>query len=150
MQNRGVLKVLVIALIISAAYALSFTFVSMNVEKKADNYAAAYDIEHREEARQTFLDSMKSETAYNLGFMKFTYGQVKEKEINLGLDLKGGMNVLLEISPKDIVRALSGHNQDEVFNRAIAEAEKTVSGDFVDNFARAYEQLSGGADIFMG
>ena len=155
MQNRGVLKVLVIALILSAAYALSFTFVSMNVEKKADNYAATFDIDRQEDARQTFLDSMKSQTVYNLGFVKFTYGDVKEKEINLGLDLKGGMNVLLEISPEDIVRALSNYNQDQVFNQAIVDArtqaQRTGSGDFVDNFARAYEQLSGGGrliDIF--
>lgn len=146
MQNKGVLKVLVIALVISAAYALSFTFVARNVEKKADNYAAAYDIERQEEARQTFLDSMKTRTVYNLGFMKFTYGQVKEKEINLGLDLKGGMNVLLEISPEDIIRALSGYNQDETFNQAIADARGT-SGDYVDNFTRAYEQLSGGGQL---
>ncbi len=146
MQNRGILKVLVIALIISAAYVLSFTFVAKNVENKADDYAAAYDIERQEEARQTFLDSMKTQTVYNLGVVKFTYGQVKEKEINLGLDLKGGMNVLLEISPEDIVRALSDYNQDNIFNQALAEAHGET-GDYVDNFEKVYVRLTGGGQL---
>ncbi len=151
MQNKGALKVLVIALLIAAAYALSFTFVARGVEKKADAIAASVDIDQSEKARQAYLDSMKTQTVYNLGFIKFTYGEVKEKEINLGLDLKGGMNVMLEIAPEDIVRALAGHSQDATFAEAMAEAKaqaaKTGSADFVDNFVRSYERLSGGSPL---
>jgi SecD/SecF fusion protein len=151
MQNKGALKVLVIALLIAAAYALSFTFVARGVEKKADAVAAAAGIDQGAKARQAYLDSMKTQTAYNLGFVKFTYGEVKEKEINLGLDLKGGMNVMLEIYPEDIIRALSGHSQDATFSQAVAEAsaqaQKTGSAGFVDDFARAYQRLSGGSPL---
>ncbi|MCL2562368.1 MAG: protein translocase subunit SecDF [Rikenellaceae bacterium] len=151
MQNKGILKVLIVALILSAVYALSFTFVSMRVERAADRHAAQFDIDRQEHARQAFLDSMRTQTVFNLGFVSFTYGEVVEKAINLGLDLRGGMNVLLEISPEDIVRALSNHSQDQTFNQALAEARRSVSGNFVENFAQAYEQLSGGGrliDIF--
>ncbi len=151
MQNKGALKVLVIALLIAAAYALSFTFVARGVEKKADAIAASVDIDRSEEARQAYLDSMKTQTVYNLGFIKFTYSEVKEKEINLGLDLKGGMNVMLEIAPEDIIRALAGHSQDPTFAQAMAEASaqamKTGSTDFVDNFTGAYNRLSGGSPL---
>ncbi len=151
MQNKGALKVLVIALLIAAAYVLSFTFVARGVEKKADAVAATVDLDQREETRQTYLDSMQTQVVYNLGFIKFTYGEVKAKEINLGLDLKGGMNVMLEIAPEDIVRALSDYNQDPVFGQAIAQAaeqaQRTGSANFVDNFVRAYQQLSGGRPL---
>ena len=155
MQNKGALKLLVVALTIASAYALSFTFVSQRVEKKADVYAEQFDVDIRDSMRYDYLERKKADVIYNLGFVKFTYKDVKEKEINLGLDLKGGMNVLLEISPEDIVRALSGNNQDPVFIEAMAkasvESKKATSGSFVSNFTRAYEQLSGGAmliDIF--
>lgn len=102
MQNKGALKFLAIALAIACCVQLSFTFVTRHVEKKAAEYAAGDAVKE-----QNYLDSIKSQTVYNLGFVKFNYKECKEKEINLGLDLRGGMNVMLEISVEDVVRALS-------------------------------------------
>jgi SecD/SecF fusion protein len=154
MQNKGALKLLVVALVIACAYALSFTFVSRSVEKKADKYAAGFDVEQQDYVRENYLDSMRTQDVYNLGFIKFTYKEVKEKEINLGLDLKGGMNVLLEISPVDIVKALSNNNQDPIFLQALDQASAAQAGgstDFIGDFVSAYEGLSGGSrliDVF--
>lgn len=115
MQNKGALKFLAIVLAIAAAYMLSFTFVTRHVEKQAARYAAGDPVKE-----QNYLDSVKSQPVYNLGFVKFNYKECKEKEINLGLDLRGGMNVMLEISVEDVVRALSNDSKDPVFNQALA------------------------------
>lgn len=145
MQNKGALKLLVILLAIACAYQLSFTFVTRNVEKKAARYAAGDQIKE-----QNYLDSMKSQTVYNLGVIKFTYSQAKDMEINLGLDLRGGMNVTLEIAVEDVVRALSNNSKDPIFNQAMAraaEARRSTSGDFITLFAQAYDQLSNGGRL---
>ncbi len=145
MQNRGAIKFLAIVLAIACAYQLSFTLVSRHVENKAAKYAAGDPLKE-----QNYLDSLKSKTVYNLGFIKFNYKEVKEKEINLGLDLRGGMNVMLEISVKDVVRALSNDSKDPIFNQALKQAEeaqKSSSNDYVSLFAAAYDQLSNGGRL---
>ncbi len=150
MQNKGALKLLVILLAIACAYQLSFTFVARNVEKKAARYASQFAPELQAEKEQAYLDSIKSQPVYNLGFIKYNYNETKEKEINLGLDLKGGMNVMLDISVEDVVRALSNDSKDPVFNQALAqarEAQKNSTDDYITLFARSYEQLSNGAPL---
>ena len=149
MQNKGALKLLAVLFAIACAYQLSFTFVGKSVERKAAEYAAQFAPELQLQKEQAYLDSIKSKTVYNLGVVKFNYREVKEKEINLGLDLRGGMNVMLEISVEDVVRALSNNNQDPMFNQAIAEARKAQqnSGDFINAFASAYDKISGGAPL---
>ena len=149
MQNKGALKLLAVLFAIACAYQLSFTFVGKSVERKAAEYAAQFAPELQLQKEQAYLDSIKSKTVYNLGVVKFNYREVKEKEINLGLDLRGGMNVMLEISVEDVVRALSNNNQDPMFNQAIAEARKAQqnSGDFISAFASAYDKISGGAPL---
>ncbi|MFI3331466.1 MAG: protein translocase subunit SecDF [Rikenellaceae bacterium] len=145
MQNKGALKFLAIVLAIACAYQLSFSFVSKRVEKQAELYAQG-DIQKE----QVYLDSMKSETVFNLGFIKFNYKECKEKEINLGLDLRGGMNVMLEISVKDVVRALSNDSKDPIFNQALTETEKaqnTSSADFITLFSDSYAKLSNNAPL---
>ena len=145
MQNKGALKLLAIALAIACAYQLSFTFVTQRVEKKAAEYAAGDAVKE-----QNYLDSVKAETVYNLGFIKFNYKECKEKEINLGLDLRGGMNVMLEISVEDVVRALSNDSKDPVFNQALAaarEAQKSSTSDYITLFAEAYEKISDGGRL---
>ncbi len=146
MQNKGAIKLLAILLAIACAYQLSFTFVSRYHENKAAKYAAGFPAELQEEKQQTYLDSIKS----NKVFLGFTYKQVKDKELNLGLDLKGGMNVMLEISVEDVVRALSNNSQDPVFIQAMANArqtQKNSTDDFVTIFAREYADLSGNAPL---
>ena len=149
MQNKGALKLLAVLFAIACAYQLSFTFVGQSVERKAAEYAAQFAPELQLQKEQAYLDSIKSKTVYNLGVVKFNYREVKEKEINLGLDLRGGMNVMLEISVEDVVRALSNNNQDPMFNQAIVEARKAQqnSGDFISAFASAYDKISGGAPL---
>lgn len=91
---------------------LSFTFKTRSVEKKASEYAAQFPLDQQGEAEQHYLDSVQNLGVYNLGFKKFTYKECKEKELNLGLDLKGGMNVMLEVQVEDVVKALAGRQPE--------------------------------------
>lgn len=148
MQNRGAIKAIAIILAIACAYQLSFTFVARNIEKKAARYAEGFPVELQQERQQSYLDSIKSQKV----FLGFTYKQVKEREINLGLDLKGGMNVMLEISVEDVVRALSNDSQDPIFNAALSQArseQKNIAEDFITLFSRAYADLSGNAPLAL-
>ena len=148
MQNRGAIKAIAIILAIACAYQLSFTFVARNIEKKAARYAEGFPVELQQERQRSYLDSIKSQKV----FLGFTYKQVKEREINLGLDLKGGMNVMLEISVEDVVRALSNDSQDPIFNAALSQArseQKNSAEDFITLFSRAYADLSGNAPLAL-
>lgn len=148
MQNRGAIKAIAIILAIACAYQLSFTFVARNIEKKAARYAEGFPVELQQERQQSYLDSIKSQKV----FLGFTYKQVKEREINLGLDLKGGMNVMLEISVEDVVRALSNDSQAPIFNAALSQArseQKNSAEDFITLFSRAYADLSGNAPLAL-
>lgn len=138
MQNKGALKFLTIVLALACLYQLSFTFVTKSVEKEALEASCGDPA-----AEQRYLDSVKSQVVYNLGLVKYTYAECKSKELNLGLDLKGGMNVMLEISEEDILRSLSNNNPDPAFNKALAEARTTTQNNganYIDNFQRAYEK----------
>ncbi len=138
MQNKGALKFLTIVLALACLYQLSFTFVTKSVEKEA------LEASHGDPAaEQRYLDSVKSQVVYNLGLVKYTYAECKSKELNLGLDLKGGMNVMLEISEEDILRSLSNNNPDPAFNKALAEARTASQNNgagYIDNFLQAYEK----------
>ncbi len=139
MQNKGAIRVFAIALAVVCVYQLSFTFVSRKVESDARNYAQGDTA--REEL---YIDSIGSEVVYNIILRKYTYKECQEREINLGLDLKGGMNVTLEVSMVDMIRSLSNYNTDSTFNRAIAlalEYQKDSQEDFVTLFGRAFEEI---------
>ena len=98
-----------------------------------------------------YLDSISGEVVYNfLGLKKFTYKEVKELEINLGLDLKGGMNVTLEVSVKDLIRAMSNYSTDSTFNAALARAselQRSSQEDFVSLFGQAFEEIDPNAKL---
>jgi len=170
MQNRGAIRLLAIAFALVCLYQLSFTFFAQRTEKKAESYAyneqaenlASYYADGDEvlegfyldsiaKAREAYyLDSMKNETVYNLLLKQYTYQDCKEREINLGLDLKGGMNVMLEVSVVDIIKALSGNSQDETFNAAIQLAlqkQKESQADFVTLFAESFEEIDPNARL---
>lgn len=170
MQNKGAIKVFAIALAIVSLYQLSFTFVSGRVERKAERYATSevarslamelskgdqVDFDHKldsiVEARETYyLDSMESQVVYNILIDKYTYREVKEREINLGLDLKGGMNVVLEVSVRDIINALSGYSQDPVFRQAMELAirkQQNSQKDFVTLFGESFEEVDPNARL---
>ncbi len=157
MQSKGFIKLIAVLLALACVYQLSFTFKTRGVEKKAAAYAAQFPLDQQAEAEQHYLDSVQNLSVYNLGFRKFTYKECKEKELNLGLDLKGGMNVMLEVQVEDVIKALAGDSQnDPAFVQAIAEANEALkqgtSSDYIGDFAKAYARLSNGrpiAEIFV-
>ncbi|MBQ2321476.1 MAG: protein translocase subunit SecDF [Bacteroidales bacterium] len=141
MQNKGAVRAFAIILALVCLYQLSFTFFTKKVESDAKE-AAAGDIQKE----AAYLDSIANEPIYNfLWLKKYTYMECKGKEINFGLDLKGGMNLVLEVKVSDVVKALSGHNTDPVFNQAIdnaIEREKSSTSDFITLFADEFSKLS--------
>ena len=156
MQSKGVIRLFAILLALASIYQLSFSLKTRNVEKKATEYAATFPKEEQATMEQYYLDSIQNKVVYNVGFMKFTYKQIKEKEINLGLDLKGGMNVMLEIQVEDVVKSLAGDSKNEpAFVEAIESANKALkegTGGFIETFAEAYAKVSNGSplvDIFI-
>jgi SecD/SecF fusion protein len=147
MQNKGAIRFFTIVLAIVSIYQLLFTFFTQKVERDARKYS---DGDVRIE--RAYLDSMKNEVVYNILFKKYTYQECKEREINLGLDLKGGMNVILEIAVEDIIRSIAApqYLTDPVFTETMSLArEKKIrsQSDFVDLFAEAFEELNPGAQL---
>ena len=170
MQNKGVIRLFAILLALACVYYFSFTYFSTKTDKAAKEYAADYVTQPsvvdsaKKAAKKAgkdslvkerfYLDSLQLQTSDN--FLKrikdsvvyplfgFSYEQCKEKSINLGLDLKGGMSVTLEISEGDILRKMSGNNTDIAFNKAITEAEEQhlkSTKPFIDLFTDDYQQL---------
>ncbi len=152
MQSKGFIKLVAVFLLIACVYQLSFTFKTRSVEKKAAEYAAQFPVKEQPSAEQHFLDSVRNLPVYDLGFTNFTYKVCKERELNLGLDLKGGMNVMLEVQVEDVVKALAGDSQNEpAFVEAIAEANAAVkngsSKDYIGDFVKAYERHTNGGKL---
>ena len=149
MQTKGFIRVLTYALLLICAFYLSFTFVSTHYQNKAEQKAlAAAGIKSADTsnakykaALNEYLDSLANQKVY-LGY--YTFQQVREKELGLGLDLKGGMNVTLQISVPDILRALANNNPDKKFNQAIDNVSKnqTAQDDFVGSFCKEYKKLA--------
>ena len=147
MQNKGIIKVFAILFALVCIYQLSFTFIAGNIEDDAEEFAQqeipqSVDnyITERERAEQRYLDSIGNEEV----FMGITYNSAKEKELNKGLDLKGGINVILQISVKDILRELANNSKDPAFNQALAradEAQKTSQENYIDLFFEAFEEI---------
>lgn len=165
MQNKGLIKFLTWAFALVCLFQLSFSVVTRNIEKKARSYAQAVveseatkteamKMANNDQlvakfildsiytnAEANYLDSMASEKVY----LGYTYRQCQGREINLGLDLKGGMNVMMEVSTVDVVRALANHTEDSTFNKAIdmalANQKTTTNRDFVSLFYDAITSL---------
>ncbi len=141
MQNKGLVRLLAICLALVCAFYLSFSLVTSHYDKKAKEYAQGDD------AKEYFyLDSIAPQKVW----FGYTLKECREKEINLGLDLKGGMNVTMEVSVPDILRALSGYNTTENFNAAMALAQqkqKSSGADFVDLFIESYKEVDPNAQL---
>ena len=146
MQNKGAILTFAILLALVCLYQLSFTFKARQVEKQARVYAQGDP-----DKEFNYLDSISGEVVYNfMGLKQFTFREVKELEMNLGLDLRGGMNVTLEVAVDDLVRALSNYNNDSTFNAALARAKVMQRGsqeDFVTLFGRAFEDIDPNARL---
>ncbi len=138
MQNKGFVTLLAVLLALVCVFYLSFSFVTKHFESKAEQIAAV----EGEAAGQHYLDSLSNEPVY-MGV--WSLKECREMGIGLGLDLKGGMNVILEVSVPEVVKALAGHKDDAAFNQAVEQATKEAkesSTDFITLFVRDYKQLA--------
>ncbi len=165
MQNKGAISVIAVIFALICIYQLSFTLVTKRVEGKAEQYGkqmAAKEMQSIkldlsdadklaykdsiEDARENaYLDSISEETVYNFLFMrKFSYKECKAREINLGLDLKGGMNVMMEVSTVDVIKSLASNPEDEtitsLLNKA-TELHRQNGGKYIDRFADAVNEV---------
>jgi SecD/SecF fusion protein len=151
MRNKGAIWTLAIALVLVCLYQLSFTVVTYKVKKDSQSYAR--DANNMVDLKKAdyYLDSVASEPVYNfLWLKKYTYRECQDREINLGLDLQGGMNVILEVSLVDVIRSMANYSRDSTFNKAIALAKKNQVGsneNFVTLFGRAFEQIDPNARL---
>ncbi len=140
MQSKGAIRLLAILLAIVCLYQLSFTLITHNVEKNAFEFANGNPEKYR-----SYLDSINVQPVYNLLLKKYTYQECKEREINLGLDLKGGMNVTMEVSVVDLIRSMSNNNPDPTFNKALDVAQQMQQSspdDFVTLFGKAWNRVA--------
>jgi SecD/SecF fusion protein len=148
MKNKGFLSILTVIVTLLCLYYLGFTFISRSVQKDAISVATGPDGVMDPNKKQRYLDSVWHKPVYSfLGLRDFTYEEVKNKEISLGLDLQGGMHVTLEVSPVDIIKGLAGNSQDSAFVKALNTAmvqSKTNSANFSDLFFDAYRQQNPG------
>jgi len=138
MQGKGIIKFFAILLAIACLYQLSFTWVARKVENDASNYAKGNLLKEK-----TYLDSMDSKPVYPVLGWKYSY--VKTKKLALGLDLKGGMDVTMQVSLVELLQSLSNNNTDPAFNQALASAEvlsKNSTNDYISLFISEYERLA--------
>ncbi len=139
MQNKGVIRLFAILFAFACLYQLSFTFVSGQVENDADEFANGDAI-----LKQRYLDSISSEPVYDILIAQYTFAEVKERELNLGLDLRGGMNVILEVQVQDILKELTNNSKHPVFTQAIQRANELAvesQDDYLANFFNAFDQV---------
>ncbi len=146
MRNKGIIRAFAIAMALVCLYQLLFTWKTSSIEKEAKRYSGG---DYNKEAQ--YLDSISNTIVYNfLGLRKYTYKECKEREINLGLDLKGGMNVILEVSVADVLKALSNYNPDPTFQQALTRAsqmQQTSQEDYISLFGRAFREIDPNAKL---
>jgi SecD/SecF fusion protein len=139
MNNKGFIVVLTTIITALCLFYLSFTFVARRIQDQAVAHATDKSGNVNLSKKQTYLDSIWSKPVYDLFWKNFTYKEVKENELSLGLDLQGGMHVVLEISPADIIRGLGNNNQDPAFVAALQKATKTKNAT-PENFSSIFQQ----------
>lgn len=145
MRNKGVVVVLTIIVTALCLYYLSFTFISRKVQQDAIAHATTKNGSVDLAKKQAYMDSLWSKPVYNLFGAEYTYKEVKENELSLGLDLQGGMHVTLEISPVDIIKGLSGNNQDPAFTAALqraSEMQKSSQERYSTLFFQAFKEAN--------
>lgn len=134
-----------IVLALACVFQLSFTWKAQAFEKEAKAFAAKVADKggDSKEAYRRYIDSLGNEEIYNVGLAGYTYFECKQREVNLGLDLRGGMNVILEVDKGAVVRVLSNDTKDKDLNRAIEQANVDVrdkGADFVDAFVANFKK----------
>jgi SecD/SecF fusion protein len=157
MQNKGLVKLFALLFGLVSIYQLSFTFKANQIDDNAKEIAISriadteteYDSKRGvEEVR--YLDSLSNENVFNIGIAEYTYKEVKDKAMNLGLDLKGGINVILQISVKDILKGLANDSKDPVFNKALHDAEelqKDSQNTYLEDFFVAFDLIKGDTNL---
>ncbi|QTN38846.1 protein translocase subunit SecDF [Cryomorphaceae bacterium] len=139
MQNKGAIRLFAILFALICLYQLSFTWIVRSVEKDAEEYANGDPALY-----QSYIDSMGPQPVFDLLVREYTYNEVKSRELNLGLDLKGGMNVILEVSVNDILRSLSNNSKDPIFNQAIDaanERQRDSQDDYITLFFQEFQRI---------
>lgn len=156
MQNKGFIKVFGILLALVCLYYLSFTFVTRHYYNQADEYAKGVlgtdviDSNNDKEYTSMYNHYLNDSLANKKVWLGYTLKEAREKEINLGLDLRGGMNVIMEISVPDILKSLSGNSTDENFNKALELTQQQQAAgqtDFITTFRENYEKIDPGARL---
>ena len=150
MQNKGVIVFLTVIVTALCLYYLSFTFVSNNIQHKAQEYATDASGNVDFSKRQSYLDSIWRAPVYNFLGANYTFQEVKETELGLGLDLQGGMHVTLAVSPVEIVKGLAGNPKDPAFNKSVEDAReeaKTSTVKYVDLFYAAWQKNNPGKKL---
>ncbi len=145
MQNKTVIIILAAALILVSVYQLSFTVATSKVKKDAKEYGQGSLVRENQ-----YIDSLTTLTKEEWSFLGYTFKECQQRELNLGLDLKGGMNVILEVSVEDILKALSNYSTDETFAEALARAKqyhKDSQLDYLTLFGRAFEEIDPDAKL---
>ncbi len=164
MQNKGIIKVFAILFGLVSIYQLSFTFKANQIESAAKEAAVAKYAETADDYQSSrnveevrYLDSLKTSKikvgddfepigVYNLGVAQYTYTEVENNAMKLGLDLKGGINAIIQISVKDILKGLSNNSKDPIFNKALDDAEelqKDAQESYLESFFRAFDAIKG-------
>ena len=147
MRGKGFVVFLTIIVTLLSVYFLSFTLVSRNIKEQANEYATDAEGNLNYSLRQKFLDSVRYTTVYSpMSLTEYTYEKVQDVELNLGLDLQGGMSVTLEVSPVEIIRALSNNSQDPTFNEALVLArqkQQSSTASYLNLFIESFNELAG-------
>ncbi len=150
MQNKGLIKLFAILFGLVSLYQLSFTFFANKVEDDAKEYAQKLSPENngREIANfeRKYLDSIGNKEVVDLLVTQHTYNDIKDKEMNLGLDLKGGINAILQVSVKEVLKSLSNDSKNEVFNQALSAADvrlRNSNSTYLDLFFEEFEKIAG-------
>ena len=154
MQNKGLIRLFAILFGLVSLYQLSFSFFTSKVENEAKEYAKSRGNQNngRELAslEKKYLDSVNNLEVINLGISQFTYNDIKDKEMNLGLDLKGGINAILQVSVKEVLISLSNDSKSLVFRQALKaadEAQKNNTDNYLDLFFTEFEIAAGTSGI---
>ena len=153
MQNKGLVKLFALLFGLVSIYQLSFTFKANQIDNTAKEIAISripdtepdYDVKRGLEITR-YLDSLSNEKVFDIGIASYTYKEVKNKAMNLGLDLKGGINVILQISVKDILKGLANNSRDPVFRKALDDAEelqKDSQNTYLEDFFVAFDAIKG-------
>ena len=159
MQNKGLVKLFALLFGLVSIFQLSFTFKSNQIENNANEYAITkisdeqIDFDKlRNQEKINYLDSLSKIPVFNIGIAEYTYDEVKDRAMNLGLDLKGGINVILQISVKDILQNLSNNSKVPIFNKSLVDAEemqKNSQNTYLEDFFIAFDNNNINGEMFL-